>query len=100
MTGGFMTKNSRRAQKLTTRSVTSARPAKARMVFWDSELPGFGLRIEPSGRKTFIARYRSGGGRSGILRQATLGRFGTITVDQGRSLARKLLGAAASGGDP
>ena len=63
-------------------------------------MPGFGLRIEPSGRKTFIARYRAGGGRAGTLRQATIGRYGTLTVDEARTKARKLLGAAAGGGDP
>ena len=56
--------------------------------------------MEPSGRKTFVARYRAGGGRSGVLRQATIGRYGTVTVDEARTRARKLLGAAAGGGDP
>ena len=65
-----------------------------------SELAGFGLRVEPTGRKTFIARYRAGGGRSGTLRQATIGRYGTLTPDHARMLARKTLGAAASGSDP
>jgi integrase len=71
-----------------------------RFIVWDGDLPGFGLRVEPTGRKTFIARYRAGGGRSGVLRQATLGRYGTVTVDEARSHAKRLLGAAAGGGDP
>jgi integrase len=90
----------RPAQKLTKRVVDAAKPGKARCIIWDSELAGFGLRIEPTGRKTFIARYRAGGGRSGTLRQATIGRYGTLTVEQSRNLARKILGAAASGNDP
>ena len=56
--------------------------------------------IEPSGRKTPPARYRVGGGRSGVQRQATLGRYGTITPDQARTLARRTLAAAANGEDP
>ena len=90
----------RHTQKLTKRSVDAAEPKSSRYIVWDSELVGFGLRVEPTGRKTFIARYRAGGGRSGTLRQATIGRYGTLTPDDARVLARKTLGAAASGRDP
>jgi integrase len=90
----------KRVQKLTKRTVDAAKPGSQRYIVWDSELSGFGLRVEPTGRKTFIARYRAGGGRSGTLRQATIGRYGTLTPDQARRLARKTLGAAASGADP
>jgi integrase len=90
----------KRPQKLTKRLVDAAKPKSCRYIIWDSELAGFGLRVEPTGRKTFIARYRAGGGRSGTLRQATIGRYGTLTPDHARMLARKTLGAAASGGDP
>jgi integrase len=87
-------------QRLTKRLVDAAKPQSARYIIWDSGLPGFGLRIEPTGRKTFIARYRAGGGRSGTLRQATIGRYGIVTPDHARLLARKVLGAAADGSDP
>ena len=76
--------NRDRVQKLTKREVVGARPAKYRYTVWDTEVRGFGVRVEPSGRKTFIARYRVGGGRTGIQRQATIGRYGTITPDQAR----------------
>jgi integrase len=89
-----------RRAKLTKRVVDAARPEARRVIQWDTELAGFGLRIEPSGLKTFIARYRAGGGRSGTLRQATIGRYGILTVEQARAKAKKLLGAAAGGGDP
>ena len=87
-------------QRLTKRLVDAVKPQSARYIIWDSGLPGFGLRIEPTGRKTFIARYRAGGGRSGTLRQATIGRYGIVTPDHARLLARKVLGAAADGSDP
>lgn len=90
----------KRVRKLTKRTVDAAKPAPERYIVWDTELSGFGLRVEPTGRKTFIARYRAGGGRSGTLRQATIGRYGTLTTDEARRLARKTLGAAAIGGDP
>ena len=92
--------NSDRAKKLTKRTVDTASPAASRYILWDADLAGFGLRVEPSGRKTFVARYRAGGGRSGTLRQETLGRLGTVTADEARTKAKKTLGAAAAGSDP
>ena len=86
--------------KLTKRTVDAAKPAEARFIVWDVTHPGFGLRVEPSGLKVFVARYRAGGGRAGTLRQATIGRYGTLTVDEARQEARKLLAKAAGGGDP
>ncbi len=89
-----------RRAKLSKRTVDAAEPGVGRYVIWDTDLAGFGLRVEPSGKKTFIARYRVGGGRAGTLRQATVGRYGALTADEARAGARKVLGAAASGGDP
>jgi integrase len=94
------TKGELRRAKLTKRTVDAIRPGADRVITWDTELPGFGVRVETSGRKTFIARYRAGGGRTGTLRQATIGRYGTLTVVEARAKARRLLAAAASGGDP
>lgn len=82
---------------MTKRTAEAASPKAARYI---SELPAFGLRIESSGRKTFIARYRAGGGRQGVLRQKSLGEFGVVTTDEARATARKILGPAAGGADP
>lgn len=67
---------------------------------WDTEVKGFGVRVKPSGRKTFIAEDRVGSGRTGASRRLTIGTFGGLTVDQARALARKALGAVANGEDP
>ncbi len=95
-----MTNVPERRAKLTKRTVDAAKPETDRYILWDDSLAGFGLRVEPTGRKTFIARYRAGGGRTGVRRQATVGRYGTLTVDEARTNARRLLGRAAGGGDP
>ncbi len=87
--------------KLTKRTVDAAGPRPDRYEIWDSELPGFGLRIEASGKKTFIIRYRAdGGGRKATRRKLTIGRYGVITPEGARAEARKLLGAVATGADP
>ena len=87
--------------RLTKLVVEKAEIRDARYDLWDLDLAGFGLRVEKSGTKTFVIRYRTdGGGRSAPRRFLTVGRFGTLTVEQARKKAKALLGAAASGDDP
>lgn len=67
-----------------------------RQVIWDSTLRGFGLRIYPSGKKTFILEYRI----SGRKRQLTIGAYGPLTVDMARDYATKALAQVIEGKDP
>ncbi len=86
---------------LTKRSVDAAKPALARYYVWDSDLPGYGLRIAPSGVKTFVTKYRAGGGgRNAPQRIFTVGRYGALTPDEARKQAKVILGSAAAGADP
>lgn len=86
---------------LTKTVVDAAEPKPQRYDLWDSKLSGFGLRIEASGTKTFIVRYRAnGGGRKAPRRFMTIGRFGNLTVDEARRKAKAVLGSAANGDDP
>lgn len=67
---------------------------------WDTDLTGFGIRIQPSGAKSYVAKYRAGSGRTAPTRRITLGQVGKITPDEARTLAKKALGAVAHGQDP
>ena len=87
-------------QKLTKRIVDAVQPTTRDQFIWDSELPGFGLRVRPGGSKTFSAQYRAGGGRTGQSRRYTIGRYGVLTVDEARHEARKVLLSVAQGHDP
>ncbi len=63
---------------------------------WDTELPSFGLRVYPSGRKSFVVTFRV----RGRQRFLTLGRYGEITLYQARTMALEMLGRARRGEDP
>lgn len=86
---------------LTKPAVDAATPRDQRYEIWDSELSGFGLRVETTGRKLFIVRYRAdGGGRNAPKRLMTIGAYGVITPKDARDQATKILGAVSTGGDP
>ncbi len=86
---------------LTKTEVDAAKPQAERYHVWDARMAGFGLRVEKSGTKTFVVRYRAdSGGRSAPRRFMTVGRFGPLTVDEARRQARLLLASAATGDDP
>ncbi len=95
-----MDKEPPRTARLTKRTVDAAHPEPARYTLWDTDLRGFGLRVAPTGTKTYLVRYRAGGGRSGTLRQLMVGRHGPLTADQARDEAVGLLAKATLGEDP
>lgn len=87
--------------RLTKRVADSAIASDKRYIVWDSDLNGFGLRVETSGAKTFVVRYRADrGGRSAPQRFVTIGRFGNLTVEEARKQAKVVLGGVAVGEDP
>jgi integrase len=61
------------------------------------EVPGFGVRVQSSGRKTYLIRYRT---LDGIQRKFTLARCCDMHPEQARNLARKAYTSIADGGDP
>ena len=82
--------------RLTTRSVADAMPRERRYIVWDEELTGFGVRISPSGLRSFIVQYRTrAGGRRSANRKQVLGHFPDLTPTRARFRARELLRAIA-----
>ena len=89
-----------RDRRITKKLVDNLRPASADYFVWDDTLIGFGVRVQPTGCMSYIAKYRAGSGRGAPTRRVTLGRLGTLTPNEARTLARKTLGAVAHGNDP
>ena len=86
---------------ITKRLLDASVAQSKRYEIWDSQIPGFGVRVGPSGIKTFVVRYRAdGGGRSAPKRFVSIGRFGALTVELARKRAKEVLAAAALGEDP
>jgi len=89
--------------KISKRVVDTATATKGDELWvWDVELKGFGVRVRPNGRKTYVLEYRPGRrGRSAQKRRITIGSHGSPwTPDLARKEALRLLGLVASGGDP
>ncbi len=49
--------------KLIKQLVEDTSPQRQDVFVWDSDLKGFGLRVKPSGVKSFVVQYRTGVGR-------------------------------------
>lgn len=86
------------SQKLTKKLVDSFeyRGDGKKDIRWDAEMKGFGVRIYPSGKKSFVISYRQAGRKKLMV----LDQYGRITVEQARVLARKRFGEIADFEDP
>lgn len=70
-------------------------------IAWDGEMPGFGVRCLPSGRRVYVLKYRVGKGRKARQRWFTVGQHGApFTPETARTEARRLMGRIASADDP
>ncbi len=83
--------------KLTIRTVEALKPGDRERFVWDGEMRGFGLRVLPTGIKTFVVQYRTGANRQ---RRMVLGRYGILSPEEARREAREALALVARGKDP
>jgi integrase len=85
-------------QKLTQSGVDTLKPPESgRVEYWDKQLPGFGLRVSHTGRKTWVAMYRV----HGRLVRETIATMTLIpNVADARERARISMGKAQAGSNP
>jgi hypothetical protein len=83
---------------LTKRLVDSlAAPAEGDLFAWDHKLKGFGIRVKPSGAKSYVLKYRT---RQGVSRRFTFARHGEVTAEEARKKAAAMLAEIRLGADP
>src|SRR6266853_777955 len=87
-------------QRITKRVVDSLKTKPNEYAVWDAQLPGFGVRVRPSGAMSYVVVYRAGSGRGAPQRRFTIGGVGKIAPEGAREHARGILGAVAQGRDP
>ena len=85
------------SRTLTQRLVEGFKPSQRQQELWDRALPGFGCRISPRGRKTWMMMYRY----RGRQRRLTLGTLHQgMTLADARTAARTALLQVGRGVDP
>jgi integrase len=87
-------------QRITKRSVDALRSNRNEFTMWDDVVSGFGVRVRPTGAKSYVVLYRAGAGRGAPVRRYTIAAVGKITPDRARARAKVILGAVAHGHDP
>src|SRR6266481_6212801 len=87
--------------KLGKRSLDNLPQITKHTTFFDTELTGFGIRVSPSGARSWIVEYRPGiGGRGVAKRRLVLGAPKTLTPSQARTQAAAPLAQVKLGADP
>ena len=81
--------------RLTVKEITAAKPRAKEYTLWDGSLAHFGVRVHPSGVRSFIVQTRA----QGRMRKITLGRFPEMGIGQARREAAAML-VRLWGGEP
>lgn len=92
---------SRKSIKLT-KSVVDRLPLVSgrQVLYWDSELPGFGLCVGATSKSYLVQRTQGGRGPSRRTVKITIGKHGVFTAEEARREARDLLNRLAHGENP
>ena len=78
--------------KLTDRRIEKQNPKKT-LEIWDTDLRGFGVRMNYGGRKTFMVQTRI----NGKQKRLTLGTYPTMTLREARTIADRIINGTPNG---
>jgi len=87
-------------QRIRKRTVNALQSTDREFTAWDDTVSGFGVRVRPTGAKSYVVVYRAGAGRGAPVRRYTIAAVGKITPELARARAKVVLGAVAHGHDP
>ena len=76
-----------RHTRLSANAVAAAKPRAREYTLWDGSLSHFGVRVQPSGVKSFIVQTRA----QGRMRKITLGRYPEMGIEKARREAAAVL---------
>ena len=86
---------------LTRRVIEALMPQARPWIAWDADVTGFGVKVHPTGTRSFVLNYRArGGGGSARNRRVVIGDANLVAPEDARRRARDLLDRVAVGGDP
>lgn len=87
--------------KLNRKTILTLKPEAKAVLYFDESLKGFGLKIEPTGSRSFFIEYRPGAGGRGVAKKRmALGSADTLSPEQARALAADRLAGVLRGEDP
>lgn len=86
------------AKKLTQKDVDAAKASAKEYTMWDWVVPGFGMRVRPSGTRSFVYVYRRHSRKT--VQRCTIGKPGALTLDEARRQAKQLAAEVTIGNDP
>lgn len=78
---------------LTKRFIADLPTPEATTIFWDDDLPGFGVRVSTGGTKAFVVQFRRGRETT----RKTLGSVDILALDRARRAAKDMLAAVRLG---
>ncbi len=82
--------------RFTDAKLKAIKPTSSRNTIWEAGKTGFGVRVEPTGTKTFVLWYRIEGKPAGI----TIGRYPKIKLHEARAKAAEMKEKISKGEDP
>lgn len=87
-------------QRISKRVLDAIKSKGSEFTIWDDTVAGFGVRVRPTGAKSYVVVYRAGAGRGAPVRRYTIASVGKITPERAKARAKVILGAVAHGYDP
>ena len=88
--------SNRRRRSLSDRVVDALPVADRDIIYWDRNLPGFGVRVYATGAKAYLVQSR---GKVGS-RRVSLGRHGVVPAEEARKRGAEVLARLRAGKDP
>jgi integrase len=82
--------------KISKRTVEALEPCDRDVDYYDEDLKGFGVRVRPSGRKTYFVMMR----HKYVMRRFTVGSHGAVAPEQARLKAKQIISDLAIDKNP